>query len=61
MKEKKYMTYQNNTLAPTTSPLATKERNPFPTTPDALTNSDLGVHLDAHAEVQLQRRGGDLQ
>lgn len=55
------VTYQNNTLAPTTSPLATKERDPFPTTPDALTNGNLGVHLDAHAEVQLQRRCRDLQ
>lgn len=60
-KKTEIMTYQNDTLAPTTSPLATKERDPLPTTPDALANSDLGVHLDAHAEVKLQGRGGDLQ
>jgi hypothetical protein len=55
------ITYQNNALAPASSPLTTQERDPFPTTPDALTNSDLGVHLDAHAEVQLERWGWDLQ
>jgi hypothetical protein len=54
-------TYQDNSLAPSAGPLTTDKRDPLSLTPDAGADRDLGVHLDAHAEVQLQRRRGDLQ
>ena len=54
-------TYQNDTLTPSSSPLTTNERDPFAVTPDALADRNLGIQLNAHTEVQLQRRGGDLK
>lgn len=53
--------YQNDTLSPSSSPLAAEERDPVAMTPDAGSDGDLRVHLNAHAEVQLQRRRGNLQ
>lgn len=55
------VTHQDNSLAPSTSPLTTKIRNPLPVTPNTSTDANLRVQLDAHAEVQFQSRGGDLQ
>lgn len=54
-------TGQNNTLAPSTGPRATEERNPLLVAPDAGTQRHLRVQLNAHAEVELQGWGRDLQ
>lgn len=55
------VTHQDNSLAPSTSPLTTKIRNPLPVTPNTGTDANLRVQLDAHTEVQFQSRRGDLQ
>ena len=54
--------YQHNPLPPSTRPLTTNKRDPIAlTAPDTRTDGDLGIQLDAHAEIQLQRWRGDLQ
>lgn len=54
-------TYQNHTLAPSTSPLSTNEGDPVPLSPDACANGDFRVELYTHAEIQFQRRRRYLQ
>ena len=46
--------YQDNALPPSTSPLATNKRNPIPLSPKGLSYRNARVHLDAHAEIQLE-------
>lgn len=52
------ITYQDITLAPTTSPLTTNARDPALTAIGAVTNIDLGLDPDAHPEVKLESGSG---
>jgi hypothetical protein len=54
-------TYQDNTLTPSTSPLTAEEGNPIASTPQATANANFGIQLDAHAEIELDTRDGNLQ
>lgn len=55
------MTDQDYALAPSASPLPADKGDPVPLAPDAVSQGDGGIQLDAHAEVQLERGRGQLQ
>ena len=53
--------YQNNTLAPSACPLPTDKRNPISLPPQTRSYRYTGIHLDAHAKIQLETGRGNLQ
>lgn len=52
-------TYHDDALSPSSIPMSANEAHPIPLTPDAGSDTDLGIELYAHLEVAFESRHRD--